>query len=188
MYRNKKNILLLFSIIILLMYSCTPVVKKPESQGSKKKRANVKRRENQPDFGKLRKNWKYQGSFEGEIKGQLDPFIEKYWGRKYKYGAIGPYTFDCSGFTQRVFKEAYGFTLPRTSRQQYRAGVSVSKGNLRYGDLVFFNTSGKGVSHVGVYIGNNKFAHASTSQGITTSSLGNSYYRKRFIGGRRVLR
>lgn len=119
--------------------------------------------------------------------GKLDELIEKYWGAKYKFGAVGPSKFDCSGFVQRIFKEAYSVKLPRSSKKQYKTGIYVSRNRLKYGDLVFFNTNGRGVSHVGVYIGNGKFSHASSSKGVTISSLENPYYKKRYIGARRVL-
>jgi cell wall-associated NlpC family hydrolase len=87
-----------------------------------------------------------------------------------------------------VFR-AYGIALPRTSRAMSRIGQPVSKGQLRFGDLVFFNTNGRGVSHVGMYIGNGQFVHASTwRRGVLVSSLNERYYRQRFAGARRILR
>lgn len=110
----------------------------------------------------------------------------KYIGVPYVWGGTTPSGFDCSGFVQYVFK-AHGISLLRTTSQQYGQGKSVAKANLKTGDLVFFNTSGSGVSHVGIYIGNNQFIHASSSNGVMISSMQNSYWSARYLGARRVL-
>jgi cell wall-associated NlpC family hydrolase len=102
-------------------------------------------------------------------------------------GATGPDYFDCSGFTQKAFKDVYGINLPRTSQSQYFVGSRVSRiRDLEYGDLVFFNITGRGVSHVGIYLDQNRFAHASSSLGVTISDITIDYWKKRFIEGRRV--
>lgn len=111
---------------------------------------------------------------------------KKYMGIKYRYGGTTPAGFDCSGYTQYVFREA-GVSIPRTTGSQFGTGKAVSKSNLKTGDLVFFNTSGRGVSHVGIFIQGGKFIHASTSQGVTITALNDPYYwGKRYIGARRV--
>lgn len=111
---------------------------------------------------------------------------KQYIGVPYVWGGSSPSGFDCSGFTQYVFA-AHGITLPRTSTQQYSTGTWVSKGSLQPGDLVFYNTSGSGVSHLGIYIGNGQFIHASTSKGVIISEMSNSYWSARYYGARRVL-
>ena len=80
-----------------------------------------------------------------------------------------------------MMSDVYGFTLPRTAREQFKEGHRVSKTELKQGDLVFFNTTG-GISHVGIYLQNNKFVHASTSFGVTISDLFDPYYLGRFLG------
>ncbi|MFS0620607.1 C40 family peptidase [Priestia megaterium] len=110
---------------------------------------------------------------------------KKLMGVPYKWGGTTTKGFDCSGFIQYIFKKA-GKTLPRTTEQMYQVGTSVSKAKLQKGDLVFFQTYKKGPSHVGVYLGNNQFLQASTSKGVTITSLSNSYWKARYIGAKRI--
>ena len=117
---------------------------------------------------------------------KLEDTIAPLIGTKYKYGGTTTSGFDCSGFTRYVFLKL-GLELPRSSKEQFHVGVKVSKEELRPGDLVFFNTSGKGVSHVGIYVGNGKFAHASTSKGVVYTSMNDKYYSQRYLGARRVM-
>ena len=111
---------------------------------------------------------------------------KKYIGTKYRYGGTTPKGFDCSGFIGFTYKKATGKTLPRTAAQMYKTGKSISKANLKKGDLVFFSTVKKGASHAGIYIGNNQFIHASSSKGVTITALSNSYWKSRYIGAKRV--
>lgn len=111
---------------------------------------------------------------------------KNYIGVPYLWGGTTPDGFDCSGFVQYVFN-AHGITIPRTSREQYNFGTKVSKSELQPGDLVFFNTSGKGVSHVGLYIGDGKFIHSAASKGIVIAELFSNYWMNLYLGARRVL-
>jgi cell wall-associated NlpC family hydrolase len=111
---------------------------------------------------------------------------KKYIGVPYVWGGSTPSGFDCSGFVQYVFN-AHGISLPRTSKQQYGVGTYVSKANLKAGDLVFFDTEGSGISHLGIYIGNNQFIHASSSKGVIITSLSNTYWAPRYYGAKRIL-
>lgn len=105
----------------------------------------------------------------------------------YQYGGSTKEGFDCSGFTKYVFEE-FGITLPHSSTEQFNSDKEVSKTELRPGDLVFFDTSGKnGISHVGIYMGENKFAHASTTKGTCIDKMNTDYYSKRYIGACRVM-
>lgn len=109
-------------------------------------------------------------------------------GLAYRFGGTSPATgMDCSGFMQYVFRKGLQVSLPRTAAEQARVGVEVSRSNLQPGDMVFFNTSGRRISHVGMYIGNNRFIHAPrTGKNIEITSMENSYWSKRFITARRV--
>lgn len=112
--------------------------------------------------------------------------LEEQLGKKYVWGATGPNNFDCSGLTQYIYKEALGKNIPRVSYEQSKYGKAVDKKDLQVGDLVFFDTMGKGrVSHVGMYIGNNEFIHASNPRdGVKKSTL-TGYYEKKYICARR---
>ena len=113
---------------------------------------------------------------------------KKYLGVRYVYGGESAKGFDCSGFVQYVFNK-HGINLPRSSSQQATVGVKVSKSEAKPGDLVYFNTqAGKAISHVGIYLGNNQFIHASQNDGITITSLDSSYYKPRLVTIKRVLR
>ncbi len=112
----------------------------------------------------------------------------KYLGVKYKYGAPAgvTYAFDCSSFTQYIFKKN-GVTLPRTSKSQAVKGEKVAKSKLQKGDLVFFKSPGSSkISHVAVYAGNNKILHAS-GKAVKISKLNSSYWTKNYVTARRVL-
>ncbi|MBD2845583.1 C40 family peptidase [Paenibacillus sp. IB182496] len=117
---------------------------------------------------------------------QMDGAIDDLIGIRYKYGGTTTSGFDCSGFTSYVFDQ-FGIELPRTSGSQATIGDKVAKSDLRAGDLVFFNTSGKGISHVGIYVGDGKFAHSSSSKGVIVSELESSYYSERYVTARRAL-
>ena len=117
---------------------------------------------------------------------------KKLLGKKYVWGATGPRTYDCSGFTQKIYRDA-GINIPRVSRDQARVGQYVSYNHLRKGDLVFFDThkkrTGK-VTHVGIYLGNGNFIHASSgAKKIVVFNFNEkTFYKKRFLWARRVIK
>ncbi len=112
-------------------------------------------------------------------------YVDDWYGTPYRMGGTTRGGIDCSAFTQAIYLSAFGVSLPRTAREQYKNARIISTTELKQGDLVFFNTRG-GVSHVGIYLTNNKFIHASTSQGVTVSDLFDPYYLKRFLGSGRI--
>ncbi|WP_144027200.1 C40 family peptidase [Paenibacillus sp. FSL R7-0273] len=126
------------------------------------------------------------GAASASADSRMDKVIDKAIGTKYVSGGESTNGFDCSGFTMYVF-DKIGINLPHQSGSQYQMGTAISRDNLREGDLVFFNTSGRGVSHVGIYVGNGKFAHASSSKGVTISSLSDNYYVNRYVGAKRIM-
>ena len=110
--------------------------------------------------------------------------IDEWYGTRYRLGGTTKDGVDCSSLMQTFFASLYSLTLPRTAREQYNASRRISRAELREGDLVFFNTVG-GISHVGMYLQNNKFVHAS-SGGVTVSDLFDEYWMKKFIGAGRM--
>ena len=111
--------------------------------------------------------------------------IEKWIGTRYRYGGATKKGIDCSAYTGTVVHHVYGLVLPRTARNQYADCIKLDKEQLQQGDLVFFNTRG-GISHVGFYLGNGYFTHASTSVGVTISNLSETYWSRKFVRGGRL--
>ena len=111
--------------------------------------------------------------------------VDEWYGTRYRMGGKTKSGVDCSAFVQAVFLGAYAVALPRTAREQYKISRRISRTELKEGDLLFFNTTG-GISHVGIYLQNNKFIHASASKGVTVSDLFDPYYLRRFMGAGRV--
>lgn len=106
----------------------------------------------------------------------------------YVWGGTSPSGFDCSGFTQYVYKNEAGVSIPRTTDQQYKIGTSVDKSDLQPGDLIFYkNTYRKGISHVGVYAGNDMVLNATTSKGVALVSMDDPYWGPKYAGAKRVL-
>lgn len=115
----------------------------------------------------------------------LFKFIDEWYGTRYRMGGTTKKGVDCSAFSGTLLSSIYSFRVPRTAREQYKICERLKKDELLPGDLVFFNTRG-GVSHVGVYLSNNRFVHSSSSKGVVISNLDDNYYSKKFICGGRI--
>jgi cell wall-associated NlpC family hydrolase len=123
-----------------------------------------------------------------EVAEKVASDAHNYIGSRYVYGTSGPNTFDCSGFTSYLYKQ-YGVSLPRTSTSQGTVGRYVDKNSLVEGDIVCFsNRSDRKINHVGIYVGDGNFIHASTSvRGVVMDSLYSNYYVNHYVTARRVM-
>lgn len=117
----------------------------------------------------------------------LEDFVDDLVGTPYQWGGNSKEGFDCSGFIHYVL-ENFGSKkeLSRSSKDMAQEGDRIAKDDLRIGDLVFFNTSGKGISHVGIYIGDGEFAHSASNKGVTVNKMSEEYYAERYEGARRI--
>lgn len=169
-----RTLLLFLSIIVLIsacgISACGPSVRKDDPKGPHKKHAKT------IDLKKKSKVTKGLYSQHREWKGV-----------KYRMGGLNKRGVDCSGFVYLTFRSKLGIKIPRTTKAQARLGKEVRKSKLKAGDLVFFKTSRK-VRHVGIYIEDGKFLHASTSRGVMISRLSNTYWRSKYWKARRVRR
>jgi cell wall-associated NlpC family hydrolase len=155
------------------------VIKVPDRSAEKKKKESDKR---------LSRGETSSDSANSEGGNNLISYAYNFIGKPYVWGAEGPKSFDCSGFTKYVYN-AFGVSLPHYTGSQIGEGSSVTRKNLKQGDLVFFNTDGVSVSHVGIYVGDGEFIHASSgSHKVTVSNLGQSYYSSAYVGARRILK
>lgn len=112
--------------------------------------------------------------------------IDHWWGTKYCMGGNDENCIDCSAFTQTILQAVYGVNVPRTAREQYSFSTHINNAEIKEGDLVFFK-SGRTITHVGLYVSNYKFVHATTSGGVMLSDLNDSYWGKKFAGAGRVI-
>lgn len=116
---------------------------------------------------------------------KLYDFIFDWIGKPYRYGGESKNGIDCSAFTRELYSKVMGEFLPRNSRQQFKYVKSVPKNQLKAGDLVFFKIKSKSISHVGVYLGKNKFIQSSKS-GVNVASLENSYWKRYYYKSGRL--
>jgi cell wall-associated NlpC family hydrolase len=112
--------------------------------------------------------------------------IDNWWGTKYCMGGSTKNCIDCSAFSLTMMRDVYALNLPRTAQEQYNTAEKISTSELKEGDLVFFGSSSRNINHVGIYVTNNKFVHASTSQGVTITDMDERYWSARYRGAGRV--
>lgn len=149
----------------------TPVISKPRSQSQKQSRTNPIGLEYSPSDNQA-----------------LYQAINSWLGVPYKYGGTDRDGIDCSAFVGTIYRQVYGVTLHRTSNDMLRDVTLIPKSQLQEGDILFFTNSKGKVSHVGIYLKEDLFAHASTSNGVSVSRLDNKYWEKHFYKGGRVKR
>ena len=120
------------------------------------------------------------------INKSLNAFYKEWEGVEYKYGGNSKKGIDCSAFIQKAYKQTLDIKIPRTTILQSKVGKKINKSQLQYGDLVFFKT-GRNSRHVGIYIDDGKFMHASSSKGVTISELENIYFDKHYWKSTRII-
>lgn len=199
MKKQRKNIVFFLGVSAVIFYTgCSASSnsmryseRKSESKPSPSIRYdNIEEDENLPDeksvdISSLVKNTSISGS---SMKEKVLMEVIKYLNTPYKYGGNSKNGIDCSAFTQKVYGECLSIPIKRTARDQFTEGVLIDeKDELKFGDLVFFDTrQSVKPGHVGIYLGDNLFAHASSSKGVIVSSFDSDYYSSRFMGGRRI--
>jgi len=153
-------------------------------------RDKAKSPENESTSSTKKVKEKYAGILgvpEKEIENiKLFNFIDEWYGTPYKYGGKTKAGVDCSNFATLVMKNVYAKTVSPPCTKLFDMSVALSKNDLKEGDLVFFKIDGNKISHVGVYLANDKFVHASTKKGVVISSLNDDYYKKYYYKGGRI--
>ena len=156
------------------------------SSSSEREKSTHKRDEKQLDvlIGQLRTNKPIRAKvkFSPISDKKLSNIYREWAGTSYRLGGSTKDGIDCSAFMQEIFSRAYSIKLPRSTSEQQSVGKSIQKSQLKLGDLVFFRKNG----HVGVYLGDGRFMHASTSEGVTISSLHEVYWQRHYTQSRRV--
>lgn len=163
---------LIFSVFITFSPSCKTTRKTVKPQAKKETTIDLSHYESKLGFTLDKSNFHKP----------LYDFIIDWLGTPYKYGGCTKAGTDCSCFVFNVYKEVYNKTLPRSTHEMAAAAKVIKQHQLKTGDLIFFNTDGKKISHIGIHLKDDKFVHASTKRGVMISSMNEDYFKKTFRG------
>ncbi|MFN3554388.1 MAG: C40 family peptidase [Bacteroidales bacterium] len=184
-----KVFLLFISLSFLISCSYlreTPSFREGESTSGRQPRRPASQRENANFYTEHSRLLGY--TLNGNENPALIREVASWMGTPYRAGGTTRAGADCSGFVKMVYRAVYNIDLDRVTVHMAQNSSRVNKRNLREGDLVFFRINGRKISHVGIYLSNNKFIHASTSRGVMVNDLDEAYYSQRFAFGGRVRR
>lgn len=193
-YPSMRYATLLFTCLMLLLAGCasrSPVA--PESMTEAPAAIRAKQKASSGNSAPDLQAQQEMDALVADVMAEVPPLRvsleaqhEDWKGVPYRYGGLSPRGVDCSGFVYLTFLSRLGMEVPRTTTELLQSGEKVKRDEIQVGDLVFFRT-GPGNRHVGIYMGNGDFLHASSSQGVMTSSLGNPYWRQRYWQARRLV-
>lgn len=192
-YPSMRYATLLYTCVMLLLAGCasrSPVA--PESMTDAPAAIRAKQKTSVADTAPDLQSQQEMDALVAEVMSEAPPLRvsleaqhEDWKGVPYRYGGLSPRGVDCSGFVYLTFLSRLGMEVPRTTTELLQSGEKVKRDEIQVGDLVFFRT-GPGNRHVGIYMGNGDFLHASSSQGVMTSSLSNPYWHRRYWQARRL--
>ncbi len=161
---RKSKLIFPFFMLIMLMTGCSPkFAPRPYYVGQEKVIAS-----------------------QDELVEKIKVEIQKFYGAPYKWGGETPSGTDCSGMVKTIYQQALGITLPHNAQAIYETSKKIYRMDLMFGDLVFFSSTGRRATHMGIYVDRNYFLHASSSRGVVLSKLSETYYKNQFIGAGRI--
>ncbi|MCK5919649.1 MULTISPECIES: NlpC/P60 family protein [Alcanivorax] len=193
-YPSMRYATLLFTCLMLLLAGCAsraPVA--PESMTDAPATTRAKQKASPGNTAPDLQSQQELDALVAEVMSEAPPLRvsleaqhEDWKGVPYRYGGLSPRGVDCSGFVYLTFLSRLGMEVPRTTLELLKSGEKIRRDEIQVGDLVFFRT-GPGNRHVGIYMGNGDFLHASSSQGVMTSSMSNPYWHRRYWQARRLV-
>ena len=164
----------------------TPVEKKKERVTPPPQPKQRETPKDEDDFGALLDDPVKTPPAPAEEDSRLEKAVNAWIGTPYHYGGMSKAGIDCSGLVCMIFRELGEYGLPHSSEEMQKIGSRVPLSGIKKGDILFFRNGFKRVDHVGIYLGNNEFVHASSKSGVIISSMNDDYYRSRFIEARRI--